>query len=414
MGSVLTFLRRLLAFSGPGYLIAVGYMDPGNWATDIAGGAQFGYTLLSVIALSSAIAMVLQHLALKVGIVTGKDLAELCREYPRPVRIGLWLAAEGMIIACDIAEVIGSAIALQLLFGVPLPYGVVLTGLDVFLLLFLQHKGYRYLEGFVIVLVATIFACFAIEVFFAHPVWGDVLKGFVPTLQIVTEPSMLYLALGIIGATVMPHNLFLHSAVVRTRSGLEGVYTKREALRFATLDSSIALLFAFCVNAAILIVSAATFHVAGLFSVSELSDAYHLLSPVVGAASASTIFAIALLASGQNSTLTGTMAGQIIMEGFLNWRIAPWVRRLITRACAIVPALAVAIYAGEQGVTSLLVLSQVVLSMQLPFAVVPLVLFTSQKRYMGAYVNSWFLASLGAVLAAVLILLNMWLLIRYM
>jgi manganese transport protein len=331
------FLKRLLAFTGPGYLIAVGYMDPGNWATDLAGGSQFGYQLLSVVLLSSLIAMLLQHLAAKIGIVTGKDLAQLCRVYPRPVRIGLWLTAEVMIIACDLAEVIGSAIALELLFGIPLTIGVLITGADVLLLLLLQNKGYRYLEALVMSLVAVVFACFAFEVFFSHPVFGEVIKGFVPSHAVFTNADMLYIALGIIGATVMPHNLFLHSSVVQTRTREVAHTGKRSAVFFATLDSSIALTFAFMVNAAILIVSAASFHYAGMNNVADIKEAYALLSPLLGVGAASVVFGIALLASGQNSTLTGTLAGQVIMEGFLDIRCAPWLRRIITRFLAIIP-----------------------------------------------------------------------------
>ncbi len=405
-----SWFRKLLAFSGPGYLVAVGYMDPGNWATDLAGGAQFGYALLSVILMSNLIAMVLQHLSAKLGIVTGMDLAQIAHKYPKPVRIALWLAAEMMIIACDIAEVIGSAIALQHLFGIPLVIGIVVTALDVLLLLLLQNKGFRYLEAFVITLIATIFGCFAIEIFLARPEIAPLMAGFIPTAGILTNPMMLYIALGILGATVMPHNLYLHSSIVKTRAFGDSPEDKREAVKFATIDSTIALSLAFFVNAAILIVAASAFHFSGHQDVAEINDAFNLLTPLLGAGAASILFAVALLASGQNSTLTGTLAGQIIMEGFLNLKIAPWLRRMITRSLAIIPAVLVAIYYGESGTAKLLVLSQVILSIQLPFAVVPLVYFTSKKKYMGEFVNAMWLIVLTSLIAVCLIGLNLWLL----
>lgn len=404
-----SFIRKLFAFSGPGYLVAVGYMDPGNWATDIAGGAQFGYALLFVILLSNCIAMILQHLAAKLGIVTGSDLAYMCRNYPRPIRYMLWVAAEIMIIACDLAEVIGSAIALQLLFGLPLVVGIVITALDVLLILFLQNKGFRYLEAFVIALIATIFGCFAFEILAAQPAIAQVLAGFIPTPSLVTNPEMLYIALGIIGATVMPHNLFLHSSIVKTRKYSQDKEGKKEAIFFATIDSSIALFLAFLVNAAILILAAAAFHYSGHSTVSEIGDAYNLLTPLLGVAGASVVFAIALLAAGQNSTLTGTMAGQIIMEGFLNIRLPAWLRRMITRLLAIIPAVLVAIYYGESGTGKLLILSQVILSIQLPFAVIPLVMFTSQRKYMGDFTNKLWLSILASSMAVFLVALNGWL-----
>jgi manganese transport protein len=407
-----SFWRKALAFAGPGYMVAVGYMDPGNWATDLAGGARFGYTLLSVILLSNLMAILLQALALKLGIATGRDLAQACRDhYSRPVSFMLWVLCEIAIAACDLAEVIGSAIALNLLFGIPLLWGVCLTALDVLLILLLQNKGFRWLEAFVIALIATIGVCFAVELLMASPPVAEVLRGLVPTTQIVTNPMMLYIAIGILGATVMPHNLYLHSSIVQTRKVLPDAESKREAIRFATLDSTVALLFAFFINAAILILAAATFHNTGHQEVADIGDAYHLLTPLLGTTLASTLFAIALLASGQNSTITGTLAGQIVMEGFLNIRLPAWLRRLITRLIAIVPAVIVTAMYGEHGAGALLILSQVILSLQLSFAVVPLVYFTSQRRKMGAFVNSRSLATLAWLVAAAIVGLNAWLLI---
>jgi manganese transport protein len=406
------FWRKALAFAGPGYMVAVGYMDPGNWATDLAGGSRFGYTLLSVILISNLMAILLQSLALKLGIVTGRDLAQACRDhYSRPVSFVLWVLCEIAIAACDLAEVIGSAIALNLLFGIPLIWGVCLTALDVLLILLLQNKGFRYLEAFVIALVAVIGVCFAVELFMAQPALAAVMKGLVPTTQIVTNPLMLYIAIGILGATVMPHNLYLHSSIVQTRKIGPDERSKREAIRFATFDSTLALLFAFFINAAILILAAATFHGSGNQEVAEIGDAYRLLTPLLGTTLASTLFAVALLASGQNSTITGTLAGQIVMEGFLDIRLPPWLRRLITRLIAIIPAVIVTALYGEAGASSLLILSQVILSLQLSFAVVPLVLFTSQRRKMGAFVNGLVLKSAAWAVAAIIIGLNCWLLI---
>jgi manganese transport protein len=404
-----SFLRKLIAFSGPGYLVAVGYMDPGNWATDLAGGALFGYALLFVILLSNIIAMVLQHLAAKLGVVTGRDLAQMCREYPTMVRIPLWFAAEVMIIACDLAEVIGSAIALQLLFHIPLVIGIVITALDVLLLLILQNKGFRYLEALVITLIATIAVCFGIEILLARPEVLPLFAGFIPSMSIISDANMLYIALGILGATVMPHNLFLHSSVVKTRDYTRDTRGKREAIFFSTIDSTMALSFAFFVNAAILIVAAATFHFSGHTDVSDINDAHRLLTPLLGTGLASFVFALALLASGQNSTLTGTMTGQIIMEGFLDIHIPAWVRRLITRLLAIIPAVLGAIYFGATGTGKLLVMSQVILSIQLPFAVIPLVIFTSQRKYMGEFVNTPLLAATASMIAICLVALNTWL-----
>ncbi|HZN97864.1 MAG TPA: Nramp family divalent metal transporter [Gemmatimonadales bacterium] len=407
-----SFWRKALAFAGPGYMVAVGYMDPGNWATDLAGGARFGYVLLSVILLSNLMAILLQALALKLGIATGRDLAQACRDhYSRPVSFGLWVLCEIAIAACDLAEVIGSAIALNLLFGIPLIWGVCLTAFDVLLILLLQNKGFRYLEAFVITLVATIGVCFAVEVAMARPEIAAIARGLVPTAQIVTNPMMLYIAIGILGATVMPHNLYLHSSIVQTRKVLPDAPSKREAIRFATLDSTVALLFAFFINAAILILAAATFHNTGHQDVADIGDAYHLLTPLLGTTLASTLFAVALLASGQNSTITGTLAGQIVMEGFLNIRLPAWLRRLITRLIAIVPAVIVTALYGERGAGGLLILSQVILSLQLSFAVVPLVFFTSQRRKMGEFVNSRPLAALAWGVAATIVGLNAWLLL---
>jgi manganese transport protein len=407
-----SFWRKALAFAGPGYMVAVGYMDPGNWATDLAGGAQFGYTLLSVVLISNLMAILLQALALKLGIVTGRDLAQACRDhYSRPVSFVLWVLCEIAIAACDLAEVIGSAIALNLLFGIPLVWGVCLTALDVLLILLLQHKGFRYLEAFVIALVASIGVCFGVELLMARPDVAAVVQGLVPRAEIVSNPAMLYIAIGILGATVMPHNLYLHSSIVQTRKVLPDAGAKREAIRFATLDSTVALLFAFFINAAILILAAATFHQSGHQDVADIGDAYRLLTPLLGTTLASTLFAVALLASGQNSTITGTLAGQIVMEGFLNIRLPAWLRRLITRVIAIVPAVIVTALYGERGAGTLLILSQVILSLQLSFAVVPLVWFTGQRKKMGEFANSRLLSGTAWAVALVIICLNAWLLI---
>ena len=380
--------RRLGAFSGPGYLVAVGYMDPGNWATDLAGGSAFGYMLLSVVLLSSLMAMLLQALSARLGIATGMDLAQACRARSGPVvNIMLWLACEVAIVACDLAEVIGTAIALQLLFGLPLVFGICLTALDVLLILMLQQKGFRYLEAFVIALIVIVAGCFTVELALAQPNLAAIARGLVPSPDIVTNPAALLIATGILGATVMPHNLYLHSAIVQTRAFGPSDADKASAIKFATIDSTIALTFALAINAAILILAASTFHVAGRTDVAAIEDAYHLLTPALGAAAASTLFAVALLASGQNSTITATMAGQIVMEGFLDWKLPPWQRRLITRGLAIIPAVAVAVMFGSAGTTKLLVLSQVVLSLQLPFAVIPLVMFTGDRTMMGRFAS---------------------------
>lgn len=408
-----TWIRKLMAFAGPGYLVAVGYMDPGNWATDLAGGSRFGYTLLSVILLSNLMAVLLQGLASKLGIVTGRDLAQACRDhYPPRVAFALWVLCEIAIAACDLAEVIGSAIALNLLFGITLPWGIALTALDVLIVLYLQNKGFRMLEALVIGLVAVVGGCFLFELFISRPELGAVARGFIPTTEIIRNPEMLYIAIGILGATVMPHNLYLHSSIVQTRKYEESAEGKREAVQFAFIDSTIALTFALFINAAILIVAAATFHRTGNTQVAEIQDAHRLLTPLLGVTGASAVFALALLASGQNSTLTGTLAGQIVMEGFLNLRIRPWLRRLITRAIAIVPAAIVAIFYGASGTAKLLVFSQVILSLQLSFAVFPLVRFTSDREKMGEFVNSIGLRVAAYTVAGVIATLNAWLLFQ--
>ena len=400
--------RTLGAFAGPGYLVAVGYMDPGNWATGIAGGSAFGYSLLFVILLSNLMAMVLQALAARLGIVTGLDLAQACREhYSRPVRYMLWALCELAIIATDLAEVIGTAIALQLLFGIPLVWGVCLTALDVFLILALQRRGFRRLEAFVAALLLIIAGCFVVELFLSQPSIAAIVGGLVPTHEVVANPAMLFIAIGIIGATVMPHNLYLHSAIVQTRRFDRSEAGKRQAVRYATADSCIALSFALFINGAILVLAASPCHSAGRTEVAEIQDAYQLLAPMLGAGIASTLFAVALLASGQNSTITATLAGQIVMEGFLDIRLPAWLRRLVTRLLAIVPAVIVAILYGTSGTAKLLVLSQVILSLQLPFAVVPLVRFTSDKAKMGAFANPLWL-KLGAwAISALIIALNL-------
>ena len=404
--------RKMLAFAGPGYLVAVGYMDPGNWATDLAGGSAFGYTLLAVILMSNLMAILLQGLSSKLGIVTGLDLAQACRSHFGPTaNFALWILCEVAIAACDLAEVIGSAIALNLLFGIPLAWGVAITALDVMVVLYLQNKGFRIIEALVITLVATVGACFLFEILLASPPVGAVLRGFIPSPQIITNPDMLYIAIGILGATVMPHNLYLHSSIVQTRRYEETAAGKREATRYAFIDSTVALSFALFINAAILIVAAASFNTSGNQEVAEIQDAYRLLTPLLGAG-ASTVFALALLASGLNSTLTGTLAGQIVMEGFLNIRLRPWLRRLITRAIAIVPAAIVAILYGASGTARLLVLSQVVLSLQLSFAVFPLVMFTSDRVKMGEFVNPTWLKALAYLVAIVIATLNGWLLMQ--
>lgn len=407
-----SFFRKLLVFAGPGFLVAVGYMDPGNWATDLAGGAKFGYALLSVILISNFFAILLQHLALKLGVVTGKDLAQMCRDqYSKKTAIFLWLMAEIMIIACDLAEVLGSAIALNLLFGLPILAGVIITALDVLLILLLQNKGFRYIEAVVVTLIGTIAIAFLVEIFLSSPAIIPLLAGFIPTTKLVFNPEMLYIAIGILGATVMPHNLYLHSAIVQTRNYEETNEGKKEAIKFATIDSTVALSLALFVNAAILIVSAATFYFKGYNDVADIADAYKLLSPLLGTGLASVLFALALLASGQNSTITGTMAGQIIMEGFINFKIAPWIRRLITRLMAIIPAVIFIALFGNKGITELLILSQVVLSIQLSFAIFPLIMFTSNKTIMGEFVNGKIITIASWVIAVLIATLNIWLIL---
>src|ERR1700719_1747528 len=410
------WFKKILAFAGPGYLVAVGYMDPGNWATDIGGGSKFGYTLLSVILISNLMAMFLQALSAKLGIATGRDLAQACREhYSRRTSIALWIVCEIAIAACDLAEVLGSAVALKLLFGLPLLAGVIITGLDVLIVLALQGRGFRIIEAFVVTLIATVAGCFAYELFFSHPIWREAVVGLIPRAEILHNRDMLYIAIGILGATVMPHNLYLHSSIVQTRAFGASVRDRREAMRYAIFDSTLALGLALFINAAILILGAAAFHTRGLHDVAEIADAYKLLSPVLGVSLASTLFACALLASGQNSTLTGTLAGQIVMEGFLNLRLKPWLRRLITRAIAIIPAVLVIGIAGEGKVTSLLILSQVVLSFQLPFAVIPLIQFTGDRRKMGEFANSRVTSVIAWAVAVAILFFNaelLWLIFR--
>ena len=402
-----SFWRKLLAFSGPGFLVAVGYMDPGNWATDLAGGAKFGYALLFIVMLSNFMAILLQHLCIKLGVATGRDLAQACRDhYSTPTAWFLWILCEIAISACDLAEVVGSAIALQLLFGIPLVWGCVITCLDVLAVLYLQNKGFRYMEALVITLIATIGSCFAAELIFSKPSFVGVMLGFAPSPHIVTNQAMLYIGIGIIGATVMPHNLYLHSSIVQTRKFEQTPEGKREAIKYASIDSAGALMFALFINAAILILAASAFHWSGHENVAQIQDAYKLLSPLLGVSFASALFAIALLASGQNSTLTGTLAGQIVMEGFLHIRLRPWLRRLITRALAIVPAVLVIGVFGESKTTQLLIASQVVLSMQLGFAVWPLMRFTDEKAKMGEFANRLWLRILGWATTAIIIVLN--------
>ncbi|WP_316175194.1 MULTISPECIES: Nramp family divalent metal transporter [unclassified Bradyrhizobium] len=399
--------RKLLAFLGPGYLVAVGYMDPGNWATSLAGGAKFGYVLLSVALLSNLMAIVLQSLCTRLGVATGRDLAQACRDStPRWVSVPLWLSAEIAITATDLAEVIGTAIGLSLLFGLPLSIGVCVTALDVFLILALQAFGFRWIEAFVVALLGIIALCFAIQIAMAQPDWAEVVKGFVPSGQLIANPEMLYLALGILGATVMPHNLYLHSGLVQTRGYGDSPEDKREAITLSTIDSTIALCLALTINASILILAAATFHRTGQRDVAELDQAYSFLAPLLGSTLAPTLFAIALLCCGLNSTITATLSGQIVMEGFLHWRVAPWLRRLITRMIAIVPAVVVTIWAGEKATGQLLILSQVVLSLQLPFAIVPLVLLTASRAKMGQFVAPRWLTAIATLIAVVIIALN--------
>jgi manganese transport protein len=408
--------RRLLGFLGPGFLISVGYMDPGNWATDIAGGARFNYTLLSVIMISNLMAILLQSLSLKLGVATERDLAQICRErYGKGVSFCLWIGAEIAIAACDLAEVIGSAIALNLLFHIPLFYGVLITGLDVLLILLLQRFGFRWIEALVIALIATIIAMFAVQLFLSRPEYGPALRHlFIPSTSIITNPTMLYIAIGMLGATVMPHNLYLHSSIVQSRKYQRTSAGKREAIWMANVDSALALTVALFVNAAIVVVAAAVFYRSGHYEVAAIEDAYKLMSPLLGAAGASTLFAVALLASGQNSSITGTLAGQVVMEGFVHIKVQPWLRRMITRSIAIVPTIIVVWFTGERGTEKLLLLSQVILSLQLSFAVVPLVIFTGNRQVMGEFVNARWLQGLSWFVATLIAGLNAWFLVLMM
>ncbi|MFA6139495.1 MAG: Nramp family divalent metal transporter, partial [Hyphomicrobium sp.] len=399
--------RRMLAFLGPGYLVSVGYMDPGNWATSLAGGSKFGYTLLCIALLSNMMAILLQALCARLGFATGRDLAQACRDaFPKPVSIGLWVMAEIAICATDLAEVIGTAIGLNLLFGIPLEIGVFITALDVFLILYLQNLGFRWIEAFVVATLLVIAASFGVQVALADPNWREVILGFAPTVEIVRNPEMLYLAMGILGATVMPHNLYLHSSIVQTRAVADTLPAKREAIKFATIDSTIALMLALLVNASILILAAATFHQTGHTGVADLEEAQHLLAPLLGSAAAATLFGVALLCCGLNSTVTATLSGQIVMEGFINVRLPAWMRRLATRGLALIPASIGIIFYGESGTGALLIMSQVILSMQLPFAIVPLVVFTADRRKMGVLVAPRWVTALAAIVAVVVIALN--------
>ncbi|MDL2402715.1 Nramp family divalent metal transporter [Rhizobium mayense] len=400
-------LRRIAAFAGPGYLVAVGYMDPGNWATSLAGGSRFGYALLTVALLSNIMAVVLQALCARLAIATGRDLAQACRDaFPRFVSVPLWAMAEIAIIATDIAEVVGTAIGLNLVFGLPLEFGVLVTAFDVFLILFLQRLGFRWVEALIITLLGVIAFCFGIQVFLADPNWGEVIKGFFPTTAIVRDPNMLYLALGILGATVMPHNLYLHSGIVQTRAFGHTLPEKKEALTYATIDSTVALTFALLINASILILAGAAFHARGHTDVVELAQAESLLAPLLGLAIAPTLFGIALLCCGLNSTVTATLAGQIVMEGFLRLKVKPWLRRLVTRGLAIMPAGIVTIWFGDSGTAELLILTQVVLSLQLSFAVFPLVMFTADKTKMGELVAPRWLSTVAYIIAVIIAVLN--------
>ena len=401
------FWKKFFAFFGPGYLVAVGYMDPGNWATSLSGGAQFGYTLLFIAVLSNIMAIILQSLCARLAIATGRDLAQACRDaFPKFISFPLWIFAELAICATDLAEVIGTAIGLNLLFKIPLEFGVLITALDVFLILWLQNKGFRWIEAFVISLLVVITTCFAIQIFYAKPEWAEVMNGFIPTTDIITNPNKLFIALGIIGATVMPHNLYLHSGIVQTRAFGKTLPAKKEALKFITIDSTIALMFAFIINASILILAAATFHKTGQTNITELGKTHELLQPLLGIAIAPTLFGIALLCCGLNSTVTATMSGQIVMEGFLHIKLPAWLRRLITRLIAIVPAVIVILIYGADKTAFLLILSQVILSFQLPFAIIPLIMFTSSKQKMQKMVAPFWLTAIAIVIAAIIISLN--------
>jgi len=405
------FWKKMLAFAGPGYLVAVGYMDPGNWATDLQGGARYGYTLLSVIVISNLMAILLQSLSARLGIASGRDLAQACRDaYSKQTAFVLWILCEIAIAACDLAEVLGSAIALQLLFGMPLLVGVCLTSLDVLIVLYMQHRGFRYVEAIVVTLILGIAGCFAMELAMAKPAIGAMLSGVLPRTEILRNPDMLYISIGILGATVMPHNLYLHSSIVQTRKYGDSNESKAEAIRYASIDSAVALMSALFINGAILVMASAVFHGTPYESVAEIQDAYKLLSPLLGTGAASALFAIALLCSGQNATLTGTLAGQIVMEGFLNIRLRPWLRRLITRLLAIIPAIIVIVFYGDRGTGPLIVLSQVILSLQLPFAIFPLVRFTSDPRFMGPFTSKWWIKALAWPVVIIIAALNIYLL----
>lgn len=400
--------RKMLAFAGPGYLVAVGYMDPGNWATDLAGGSRFGYSLLCIIFISNLIAILLQSLSARLGIVTGRDLAQACKDhFSYPVTCVLWVLCEIAICATDLAEIIGSAIALNLLFGIPLLIGVCVTAIDILILMYFQKLSFRAVEAIVVAFMVVITCCFWLEIWFSQPDVLEILKGLIPSTEIFTNNDMLYISIGILGATVMPHNLYLHSSIVQTRKYGDDEKSKQSAIRFVCIDSTLALIIAFFINAAILILAAAVFHKSGNTQVAEIEDAYLLLSPLLHVPIASTLFALALLASGQNSTLTGTLAGQIVMEGFLDIKLRPWVRRLITRSIALVPAIICVILYGEKGIGQLLLFSQVILSLQLSFAIVPLIWFTSDKKKMGVFANSRWIKVLAWICALIIIVLNL-------
>lgn len=409
-----SFWRKLAAFMGPGYLVATGYMDPGNWATSLAGGSKFGYALLAVALISNIMAIILQALCARLGVGSGRDLAQACRDaFPKALAWPLWLLAEIAIAATDLAEIIGTAIGLNLLFGIPLEIGVIVTALDVFLILALQAIGFRWIEAFIVGMLGIISACFAIQIAMADPNWSEVIRGFAPTTQIVANRDMLYLALGILGATVMPHNLYLHSGLVQTRAYGDSVPEKKEAIKLATIDSTIALCLALLINASILILAASTFHKAGKTDVAELEQVHSFLAPLLGSTLAPTLFAIALLCCGLSSTVTATLSGQIVMEGFINIRLAPWLRRLTTRMVAIIPAALVTLWYGEKGTAQLLIFSQVVLSLQLPFAIIPLVMFTASKAKMGEFVAPRWLTAAAALIAAIVVTLNVKLLMDF-
>lgn len=404
--STVQWLKRMLRMIGPGYVIAVGYMDPGNWATSVAGGSAYGYELLWIVLVSSVLAMFLQVLCVRLGLVTGMDLAQACRAHSsRASATVQWIACEIAICACDLAEVIGTAIALKLLFGVPLPWGVAMTVLDVFIILWMQQRPGRRLEALIVSLLGIVASCFLVTLALAKPDWQEVVAGLVPRPETVTDPGMLYLSLGIIGATVMPHNLYLHSSIVQGRCAETGA-DRRSAISFGTADTVLALTFAFFVNAAILVASSAVFHRHGLLEVAQLQDAYKLLGPLTGTAIASSLFAVALLASGMSSAVTATLAGQIVMEGYVRLRLNPGLRRILTRGLAVIPALSVTIVLGDSGVGKLLLASQVVLGLQLPLAVIPLIRFTSSRQLMGPYANSPWVARVAMLLACALVGLN--------